>query len=368
MASATRIRRIAVMTGGGDAPGLNAVIGVVVRAAILDHGWEVLGIEDGYLGLIENRTRVLHVSDTSGILRLGGTILGTTNKVSPSSYPQGTTPEGKPITRDMRDVCLRHIRENKIDALIVIGGDGTMAASTPIFEAGINVIGVPKTIDNDIVGTELTFGFLSAVDVATDALDRVYTTAASHARLIVVEVMGRNAGWIALYSGIASASDVILLPEIPFDLDRLAEFVISRRRSDQRGIIVCASEGARQQGGEQIVDRVDPTSPDPIRLGGVGRFVADQIESRTGIESRCTILGHIQRGGAPVAADRILGTQLGYHAIRLLASGATRRMVVMQSGRLTDIEIEASASGQRLVPLDHHLIAAARSVGTCFGD
>lgn len=356
------------MTGGGDAPGLNAVIGVVVRAAILEHHWEVLGIEDGYLGLIENRTRPLHVADTSGILRLGGTILGTTNKVSPSRYSTGLDQAGKPIVQDMRDVCLRHLRDNAVDALIVIGGDGTMAASAPIFEAGVNVIGVPKTIDNDIMGTDLTFGFLSAVDVATDALDRVYTTAASHARLIVVEVMGRNAGWIALHSGVASGADVILLPEIPFSLDAVAHAIDSRTARGRRYSVVCVAEGAVPLAGERVISRVDPTSPDPIRLGGVAKAVADAVEGRCRIECRHVVLGHVQRGGTPVAADRVLATQYGHRAMEMLRAGERNRMVAMAGLALTDVPLDEPAGRQRLVPPDHALIAAGRAVYTSFGE
>ena len=221
-----------------------------------------------------------------------------------------------------------------------------MSAAKPFTERGINCIGVPKTIDNDLWGTDITFGFATAVSIATEALDRVHTTAASHHRVMVVEVMGRNAGWIALHAGVASGSDIILLPEIEFDLD----------------------EGAKPKGGKQLIERIDPTSPDPIRFGGIGKFVADRVEDITGIESRYVVLGHVQRGGTPVAADRVLATQFGHHAMQLLKSGARNRLVVMQGGKLTDVDITSAADKQRLVSPDHPMIAAARAVYTSFGD
>lgn len=367
------IRRIAVLTGGGDAPGLNAVIRAVTKAAIFEQGWEVMGIEDGYLGLIEDRLRPLTASDVFRIVAAGGTILGTSNKVNPSKYAVPVAPGAPagtpPVFKDMTEVCRETLRRHNIDALVAIGGDGTMAATSTIMGKGVRVVGVPKTIDNDILGTELTFGFLSAVEVAAEALERVYTTAMSHGRIIVVEVMGRNAGWIALHAGVASASEIVLIPEIPFDFDVLERFVRQRVAMGMRAVVVCVSEGAVPRGGAQTVARNDPTSPDPIRLGGVSRLIADELEKRTGIESRYTILGHVQRGGAPVPADRVLATQFGHRAVQVLAAGGDRRMVVVQQGKITDVDIGESASGkQRTVPMDHPLLAAARCVGTCFGD
>lgn len=363
------IKRIGVLTGGGDAPGLNAVIRAVTKAAIFEQGWEVVGIEDGYLGLIEGRTRELTTADVFRISSTGGTILGTSNKANPAKYAVGKGPDGRPIFENVVPRCIDQIKKSRLDALVVIGGDGTMAATSNLFGCGVRIVGVPKTIDNDIVGTDLTFGFLSAVDVASDALERVYTTAASHGRVIVVEVMGRNAGWIAMHAGLASASEVILIPEIPFDLGIIERFIQMRFAQGQRAIVVCVSEGARPKDGDVVVSRTDPTSPDPIRLGGVSKFVSDELEKRTGIESRYAILGHVQRGGSPVPADRVLATQFGHRAVQVLASGGDRRMVVAQNGRIGDAPIEDSASGlQRTVPLDHPLIASARSLGVCMGD
>eukprot|EP00698_Gefionella_okellyi_P019596 TRINITY_DN6027_c0_g1_i2.p1 TRINITY_DN6027_c0_g1~~TRINITY_DN6027_c0_g1_i2.p1 ORF type:complete len:285 (-),score=62.12 TRINITY_DN6027_c0_g1_i2:52-906(-) len=268
----------------------------------------------------------------------------------------------------MTDVCMKHIHDNNIDALVVIGGDGTQTIASRFSDRGLNCVGVPKTIDNDLFGTDITFGFMTAVETATEAIDRVRTTAASHHRAMVVEVMGRNAGWIALHAGLASGSDVILLPEIPFDFEVVCRHVLRRSaRGSRFSIIVCA-EGAMPSGGKQSVERVDLTSADPIRLGGIGKFVADQIEQRTGIESRYAVLGHLQRGGTPAAADRVLATQFGDHAFKLLISGKRNRLVVMQAGQLTDVDMKDVANKQRKVPLDHALLATARSVGAVFGN
>ncbi|MEM8835815.1 MAG: ATP-dependent 6-phosphofructokinase [Planctomycetota bacterium] len=368
MTSPGTIRRIGVLTGGGDCPGLNAVIRAVSKTAMYDYGVEVVGIEDGYQGLIENRMRHLTRDDVSGILTVGGTILGTSNKASPAFYHAGTDDEGRPVIENRVDQCLHHVEQNALDAIVAIGGDGTMAASMPLIEAGVNVIGVPKTIDNDIEGTDLTFGFLTAVDIATDALDRVHTTAASHHRVIVVEVMGRNAGWIALHAGVASGSDVLLLPEIPFSMDAVCDFVTDRAQHGRRYSIVCASEGAKPVGGKQFIEKRDPTSPDPIRLGGIAEAVSREIEQRTKIETRHVVLGHVQRGGSPNSADRVLSTQFGHHAMEVLAGGHRNRLVVMRRQHCTDIPIEEIAGKQRLIPRDHQVLAAARAVGTCLGE
>ncbi|MEZ6318646.1 MAG: ATP-dependent 6-phosphofructokinase [Phycisphaerales bacterium] len=361
------VKRIGVLTGGGDCPGLNAVIRAVTKDALY-HGVEVLGIADGFLGLIEDRIRPLTDDDVSGILTAGGTILGSSNKANPQKFPVGKNDDGTPRFKDLTEVCMTHLEIRKIEALVVIGGDGTMSGAKPFADLGINCIGVPKTIDNDLWGSDLTFGFSTAVHVATDALDRVHTTAASHHRVIVVECMGRNAGWLTLHAGVASGSDVILIPEIPFDIEKICKFCITRSQRGKRYSIIACSEGAKPKGGEQIVDRYDPTSPDPIRLGGIAKWVSDQIEDRTGIEARHVVLGHVQRGGTPCAADRVLATQFGHHAMELLKLGKRNRLVVMQGGRLKDVEITEAAGRQRLVPKDHALIAAAKSVGTSFGD
>lgn len=366
------IKRIGVLTGGGDCPGLNAVIRAVTKDARFND-IEVVGFYDGFLGLIENRATYLHTPDVSNILTVGGTILGSSNKANPFNHRL----PGAEAPTDVSRRCLEHYRARGLDALVVIGGDGTMSIAAALLKVegagGLNFIGIPKTIDNDLFGTDLTFGFTTAVSIATEALDRVHTTAASHHRAMVVEVMGRNAGWIALHAGVASGADIILIPEIPFDMERVADTVLDRAGRGKSFSIICVAEGARARGGQQVVARIDPTSPDPVRLGGVGKLVADSIESITAlraepIEARYVVLGHVQRGGTPVAADRVLATQFGHHAMRLIKSGARNRMVALSGGALTDVDIAYPAGRQRTIPPDHPLIAAARSVYTAFGD
>jgi phosphofructokinase-like protein len=362
---ANKIRRIGIMTGGGDCPGLNAVIRSVGKAAI-NGGIDVVGIYDGYLGLIENRMKPLTMMDLGGILTRGGTILGSCNKADPKAY---AVREGDQwITRDVRQQVVDHFHRHALDAMIVIGGDGTMCGAADLIEMGLNIIGVPKTIDNDLWGTEITFGHDTAVTTAADALDKLHTTASSHHRVMVLELMGRYAGWLTLNAGVASGADVILIPEIPFDIDKVAE-VCTNRHHDGRGFtIIAVGEGAKPQGGEMIVDKVVEDSPDPIRLGGVGKYVAEEIEKRTGLDGRAMVLGHIQRGGTPTALDRILATNLGYHAFELLMAGEFNRLVVRQKGEIKSVEISEIAGKVRTVPEGHITIKAARGVGTSFGD
>lgn len=365
--SCPAVRRLAVLTGGGDCPGLNAVIRAVVRDA-LHCGLECYGIEDGYLGLIENRMRRLTMNDVTGIINQGGTILGSNNKSNPERHKVGEDAAGNPVYKNVLDDCIRNIENAGIQALVTIGGDGTHTGAAMFARKGVPIVGVPKTIDNDIEGTEITFGFQTAVSTATDALDRVRTTADSHHRAMVVEVMGRNAGWLALHSGVASASDMILLPEIPFRMESVFGHVMKRSRLGKRSSLICVSEGARLEGGKQVVARRVESSPDPIRLGGVAKFIAEKLEDETGVESRYTILGHTQRGGTPVASDRVLGTLMGSHAMTLLREGKVGRMVAVQNGRLADVDLATAAGKQRLVKLDDPLILAARNVGAEFGD
>ena len=331
------VRKIGVLTGGGDCAGLNAVIRAVTKSAIFTHGLEVVGIEDGFEGLVKNRMGPVTTQDVSNILTLGGTILGTNNRCDPRRYPVSTN--GQVELCDVSDRVMSHIKEHDIDALIVIGGDGTMSVASNFVHRGVNCIGVPKTIDNDLTGCDITFGFPTACHVATMALDRIHTTAASHHRAMLVEVMGRNAGWIALHSGVASGADIILLPEIPFDIDKVCAKVLDRSRHGKRFSIICVSEGARPVDGQQVIARHDPTSPDPIRLGGVSRLIADQIEELTGIETRTTVLGHVQRGGSPIPVDRLLATEFGHAAVTALMAGKRNRMIVMQGRTVADIDI-----------------------------
>ena len=365
--TSTPPRRIGVLTGGGDCPGLNAVIRAVTKHA-LQAGLDVHGIEDGFLGLIEDRVRELRYDDVSGILKLGGTILGTSNKANPSRFATGQTEDGKVIWEDVTANCFATIEEHGLEALVVLGGDGTMACAQPFAAAGIPVIGVPKTIDNDVHGTELTFGFQSAVEVATEALDRVHTTAESHGRALIVEVMGRNAGWIALHAGIAGGADVVLIPEIPFKLEHVLEQIEWRTSIGRRSTIICVAEGACMEGGEQVVHALDPTSPDPVKLGGIGEQIAHEIDARSVVEARAVTLGHVQRGGSPVADDRVLGTLFGAHATHLLLEGASNRMVAWRGGAVGDVDITVPGQGQRTVPLDDPHVLAARSCYTTFGD
>jgi 6-phosphofructokinase 1 len=361
-----RLNRIGVLTGGGDCPGLNAVIRAVAKAA-MGGGLEVVGIEDGYLGLIENRLRVLAPRDVSGILTTGGTILGSCNKADPARYAV-PGPDGKWVLRDVRDQVVEHYNAAGLDAMVVIGGDGTMTGAAELISRGLNIVGVPKTIDNDLWATEITFGHDTAVTTAADALDKVHTTASSHHRVMVVELMGRYAGWIALHAGLASGADVILIPEIPFELDNVAAKCLHRRKIGRGFTIIAVGEGAAPAGGKQFVDHVDETLPDPVRLGGVGKFVGEAVEKLTGLESRSIVLGHIQRGGAPTPHDRILATEFGYQAFKLVSAGEFGRMVVQQHGRIGSVPISEVAGKVRTIPADYVLIQVARAIGTSFGD
>ncbi len=361
----TKLKRVGILTGGGDCPGLNAVIRAVAKPA-MSGGLEVLGIADGYLGLIENRLHTMTVNEVSGILTQGGTILGSCNKANPSRYAVRVGDKWE--MRDVRDQVTENYHQAGLDAMVVIGGDGTMCGAAKLIERGLNIVGVPKTIDNDLWATEVTFGHDSAVTTAVDALDKVHTTASSHHRVMVVELMGRYAGWLALHAGLASGSDVILIPEIPFDLEKVAEKCNARRSVGKGFTIVAVGEGAKTVGGEQIVDHVVEDSPDPVRLGGVGKFVADRIEDMTGLDSRAIVLGHVQRGGTPTAYDRILATKFGHHAFELLMAGQFNRMVVSQDGKIDSVDIDEIAGKVRTVPLDSRTIAAARSLATSFGD
>jgi 6-phosphofructokinase 1 len=360
------IKRIGILTGGGDCPGLNAVIRAVTKTAKHIYDLEVYGIEDGFLGLIQNRMRELTWNDVSNILTQGGTILGTSNQANPQRF--ALQRNGKVEWADVTDRVQDHLKANEIDALVCIGGDGTMTGADNLLKHGINCVGVPKTIDNDLEGCERTFGFDTAVHTAGECFDKIHTTAASHHRVMVVEVMGRNAGWLALNVGVASGSDVILVPEIPYDFDKVCEVLHKRSRAGRRFSIICVSEGARPKGGDVVIQRRVETSPDPIRLGGIANKLVADIEAATKLEARATILGHIQRGGSPTPGDRVLATMFGHHAIDLLMKGAKGQLVVMSGGKLGAVPIESVAGKQRTIGADEPLLATARAVGTSFGD
>jgi phosphofructokinase-like protein len=363
--AAKRIRSIAVLTGGGDCPGLNAVIRAVVKTAIGKYGLEVWGIQDGYLGLIENRMGRLSFNDVSNILTVGGTILGTSNIANPFRFP---VPKGEEMQyNDVSGQCVRALEERDVDALVCIGGDGTMAVSAQFVRKGVTIMGVPKTIDNDLYGTDVTFGFDTAVTTATEAIDKVHTTASSHHRVMIVEVMGRYAGWIALHAGVAGGADIILIPEIPYDLSVVCESVLGRSSRGKRFSIVVVAEGARARDGQMVVSRRIAGSPDPIRLGGIGPKLANDINAKTGLECRAVILGHVQRGGTPTPYDRVLATHFGYTAMELLMKGVKNHLVVLKEGRYSSIPLQRVAGRTKTVSRNHELVRAARAIGTCFG-
>jgi 6-phosphofructokinase 1 len=368
MSDKSKVQRIGILTGGGDCPGLNAVIRAVAKTAMFDYGLEVWGIEDGFLGLIRNKMHRLTTDDVSNILTRGGTILGSSNRADPARFAVGTDDKGKPIFKDVTSRVIEHVQSRHLDAIVCVGGDGTMTGAAGLVERGVPCVGVPKTIDNDLMHTEITFGFQTAVTTATEALDRIHTTASSHHRVMLVEMMGRNAGWLTLHSGVASGADVILIPEIPYELDVICDYCLERSRYGKAFTIIAVSEGARSKDGDQVVERVIEDSPDPIRLGGVSQVLCEQIEKKTKLDCRATILGHVQRGGTPVPVDRVLGTLFGHHAMELVAAGRFNELVVVQNGKITEVSLSSVAGQQRTVPLDHPLIAAARAVGCTFGD
>jgi phosphofructokinase-like protein len=361
-----QIRRIGVLTGGGDCPGLNAVIRAVVKTAINDYGWEVTGIEDGFEGLIlPGKTRDMQISDVRGILPRGGTILGTTNRANPFAYVTRKK-DGRVVTRDVSGEVIRRIRELRLDALVVIGGDGSLKISQEFCQKGVAIVGIPKTIDNDISCTDVTFGFDTALDTATQAIDKLHTTAESHHRIMIVEVMGRDAGWLALEAGLAGGADAILIPEIPFDLHKVDEKIEQRGREGRQFSIIVVAEGARSVGGEQIYQpRKDPTAP--RRLGGIGQWVASELAKMCDHEIRVTVLGHVQRGGSPSSFDRILGTRFGATAVRLVAEGRFGEMVSLRGEHIEAVTIAEAVSQLKTVPLDSDLIRTARSLGICLG-
>lgn len=360
------MKRIAILTGGGDAPGLNAVIRAVVRSAVNQYDGEVLGIRHGFDGFFEADGVIsLDYDAVSGIHQRGGTILGAANRGNP--FARRAIKDGQEIIQDVSDDCIRRIGELHIDALIVVGGDGTLAIARDLYHKGVPVVGVPKTIDNDVGGTEVTFGFDTAVDIATEAIDRLHTTAESHHRTMVLEVMGRDAGFIALHAGLSGGADVILIPEIPFQYAKLCEKIEARRRRGRKFSIVVVSEGAHPAGGEQVFSR-DGDEIVVARLGGIGNAVGRYTEDACASESRVTVLGHIQRGGIPSAFDRWLATRYGAAALRVAINGSFGRMVALQEGRVVDIPLEDALKTPKRVDLQGDAIRTARDLGIAFGD
>ena len=363
---AEKKRRFAVLTGGGDCPGLNAVVRAIIKT-FLQNDCEVFGIYNGFNGLINGNLKLMNFADVSGILPRGGTILGTTNRDNPFKF--AVEENGEIVYYDMRDKVVENLAKHDIEALVVIGGDGSLNIGAKLArECGIKVVGVPKTIDNDLPCTERTFGFDTAVACATEAVDRLHTTAESHHRVMALEVMGRYAGWIALYSGIAGGADVILLPEIPYNIDSVIQKIEQRRKDGKNFSIVVVAEGAKPIGGELSVARVVKGSFEPIRLGGAGERLVREVEERTGIESRCTVLGYLQRGGSPSSYDRILSTRYGVAAAEACLRGEFNVMVSLENDQIVTVYIQKAASSPRLVPTDSEIIRTGRQIGICFGD
>ncbi len=357
-----KIQRIGLITGGGDCPGLNAAIHAVVRCAIGQYQWEVTGFLDGYEGLVEDRWTPLTYDRVAGILARGGTMLGTSNRADPFHYALSAKGKGTNRIKEL----LRTVHRHNLDALIVIGGDGTLTSAAKLHKLGVPVVGIPKTIDNDLKGTDVTIGFDSALTIATECIDRLHTTAEAHHRVMVVEVMGRYAGWIALRSGIAGGGDVILIPEIPYNPSVLCHALETRLKRGRRFSIVVVAEGAHPRKGKMIVNRLEKNSPDPVRLGGIGKFVAKSLEA-VGFESRVNVLGHLQRGGAPTPFDRWMATQFGVMAVLTLARGNFGVMTAMQDNKIITIPLEHAVQKLHRVDPKGFEVRAAIAVGTSFG-
>ncbi len=359
-----RKRKIGVVTGGGDCPGLNAVIRAVVMGAA-NRGWEVYGLEHGFEGLLyPERVILLNDQDVRGIIHTGGTILGTSNRGNP--FKLNVERDGKSEIIDVSDDVVDNFHSLQLEALVVIGGDGTLKIASDLAGKGIPIIGVPKTIDNNLMATELTFGFSTALTTATEAIDKLHATAESHQRVLIVEVMGSFAGWIALYSGVAGGADVILIPEIPFNLEAIVNKLHSRWKLKRRYAIIVAAEGATHVGGEMVYTKYeDGRAP---RLGGLAERLASELHLASGYETRSLQLGHLQRGGQPTAADRLLATRFGAAAVRAIEQGERNVMVALQSSRIVTVPLEQAITEMKFVPLDSDVIISARELGIAFGD
>jgi 6-phosphofructokinase 1 len=388
LASSSRARCIGILTSGGDCPGLNAAIRGVAKPAMSLYHIEVIGIEKGYRGLVENHSRVLHLQDVSGILTAGGTILGTSRE-KPHRMP---LPNGKTV--DLTARAVETYNRLALDCLVCLGGNGTHKVAASLMQQGLSVLGLPKTIDNDLVGTDTTFGHDSAVTTAAEAIDRLHSTAEAHLRVMVIELMGHKAGWLTLSAGLAGGADIILIPEIPYDIESICQHLTERRRRGKWFSIVAIAEGAMAKQSEKKEpvaelaaataarknDKKAKKKKPAKRTDGISQnssmsveerptlAVARAIYERLGIDTRVTVLGHLQRGGVPTAFDRILATRFGTHAADMLAEGKYNRMVAMRGGNVTSVPIEEVAGKIKLVPPDHPLIRAARGVGTNFGD
>jgi len=350
-----KVQRIGILTGGGDCPGLNAVIRAAVRTATRDHDLEVLGIQLGFEGLLEKSCIPLTNELIRGILPKGGTLLRTTNRGNPFEYGDGK--------EDRSAQVVKNIRELGIDGIIAIGGDGTLKIAQRLCDVGIPMVAVPKTIDNDLAATDFTFGFMTAVEIATDAVDRLHTTAESHNRVMILELMGRNAGWITLYAGLAGGADIILIPEIPYKPEAIIESIRERQGGGSHFDIIVVAEGAKRAGGEErYIDRRAK------RLGGVAYQVADEIARAINLEIRVTVLGHVQRGGSPIPFDRILATRFGKAAADLIAKGDFGKMVALRGDEIVAVPIKDAVENPKYVDPNGELVSTARSLGISFGD
>ncbi len=360
-----KISRIGILTGGGDAPGLNAVIRAATKKAITHYGWKVLGIAESTTGFLEpEKNSWLDYAAVSGILQRGGTILGTTNKADPFNYP--VEKDGKIVFEDVSDKVIEEIKKLKLDCLVAIGGDGTMKIAYKFFRKGVPIVGVPKTIDNDLLVTDATFGFETAVDIVMAALDKLHSIAESRDRVVVVEVMGRDAGWIALHAGIAGGADVILIPEIPYNIKAVVKKIEERAKYGANFSIVVVAEGAAPRGGETLY--VDDTPGGMKRLGGAGERVQSQLGKYVDSDINLVVLGHLQRGGSPVAYDRVLSTRFGSAVIDLIAEGKFGHLVCLKGTDIISAPLEEAITGQKLVPPDYDLIETAKSIGISLGD
>ena len=357
----SKVKRFGILTSGGDAPGLNAAIRGVARTAMEQYGMEVIGIENGYRGLIEGKGRKLNSEDFSGILTRGGTILGTSRE-KPFKNPIPNKDGKYPL-----DLIKENYKKWNLDALVVLGGNGTNTTGNLLFQKGLNVIGLPKTIDNDLVHTDVTFGFHTAVDVATEAIDRIHTTAHSHNRIMVVEVMGHKAGWLGLYAGVAGGGDVILLPEIPYNIESIARHLKKRQDEGKEFSIVVVAEGALSEK-EYLLDKKTFKKARKEMPYSIASRVAHELEEATGLESRVTVLGYLQRGGTPAPYDRALATVFGTAAAHMLAKGDFGKMVALQNGKVIGVPLCEVAGKIKKVPLNDKMLLAGREVGTCFGD
>ncbi|HVR43083.1 MAG TPA: ATP-dependent 6-phosphofructokinase [Thermoanaerobaculia bacterium] len=353
-------RRVGILTGGGDCPGLNAVIRAVVRSGTLEHGLEIVGIEEGFEGLMTRRAYPLTLANVRGILPKGGTILRTTNRGNPFSYP---APDDPTRSVDRSDEAIATIRELEIESLILVGGDGTLGIGQKLMAKGVPVVCVPKTIDNDLAATDYTFGFWTAVEIATEAVDRLHSTAESHNRVMILEVMGRNAGWIALYAGMGGGADIILIPEIPYRVEAITNAIRERSSHGAAFAIIVVAEGAKREGGEEVyVERGSR------RLGGVAYQVAADIGTAIALETRVTVLGHVQRGGSPIPFDRILATRLGKAAVDLVAARNFGTMVALRQDAIVPVPIESAVSRPKFVEPHGEVARTALSLGISFGD